>query len=534
MTLYRFLKDTVFAEDDTVERLIETIQWRKELRVSRMTYQSIASEFFEEGFAFFHKQDILGRPVAIIQMRHFPKFKDKTKSLSEFMQPFACLVMEIARQLTRDLTRKNEFDGVTPELISQISIIIDIAKAPFVPVDSNLMHALKDIVNLRFPGFVGSVYIMNFGWMYQGIWQVVKLVLTEQAKARVNFISNEEVKQVIAEEDLLTGRNDQAFAIINKINPLQIVLGGKDDYQWSLDSDLILNIYATKTRFESIQSPALSARISRSSSVSSFTSTGSSVFYDAPEFISRQNSAQYEIIRSTYTSACPSIYGTPGTLTPINSHLTNRQQQQVVVAPSEPRYFLNGFHMGDSFLTSFFRLGSNPQTNQGTLDGHDLTKRLNELISAEEIEQLSEKDTQDVLYVINNRQAHFPHMLPDNHPQSIYANAPLKHHLVRAEQKMMRLTRKLFHLSFAHKGALYWLLIYLLVRGPVEHSIKKALQKVLAGTTQQQIAYTTIGVTATIAAALSASLSNSLQTNNHHNSNNKRNRSSSRSGTTAR
>jgi hypothetical protein len=206
--VYRFLKDTVFAEDETVERLVDTIQWRKEQNVSRMTYQSIASEFFDKGFAFFYKQDLLGRPVAIIQMRHFPTFKDKTKSLSDFMQPFACLVMEIARQLTRDLTKKNELEGIKgePVLISQISIVIDIAKAPFVPVDSSLMQALKNIVNLRFPGFVGSVYIMNFGWMYQGIWQVAKLVLSEQAKARVNFISNEEVKQVIAENDLLTGK----------------------------------------------------------------------------------------------------------------------------------------------------------------------------------------------------------------------------------------------------------------------------------------------------------------------------------------
>jgi hypothetical protein len=187
--------------------------------------------------------------------------------------------------------------------------------------------------------------------------------------------------------------------------------------------------------------------------------------------------------------------------------------------------------MGDSFLTSFFRLGSNHnQQNQGILDGQDLTKRLNELISEKELQQLSEEDARDVLYLMNNRQAHFPHMLPDNHPQSIYANSPVKHHLVRAEQKMMRLTRKLFHLSFAYKGALYWLLIYLIVRGPVEHSLKKTLQKLMAGTTQQQIAYTTIGVTATIAAALSASLSNSLQTNNIPNSN-KRSRSSSNSST---
>ena len=207
VTIYRFLKDTEFVEDETIERLLDTVRWRLEHHIGTMTYQTIASEFYDQGFAFFHKQDKLGRPVAIIQMRHFPKFKDKTKALSDFMQPFACLVMEMARQITRDLTKKNKEQNMTPVLISQISIIIDIAKAPFVPIDSNLMNALKQITNTRYPGFVGSVYIMNFGWMYQGIWQVAKLILTEQAKSRVNFPSSEEMKQVIDENDLLKGRS---------------------------------------------------------------------------------------------------------------------------------------------------------------------------------------------------------------------------------------------------------------------------------------------------------------------------------------
>lgn len=219
VTIFRFLKDTDFSEDAAIERLLDTINWRTENKVSRMTYQSIANEFFEDGFAFFHKQDLIGRPVAIIQMRHFPNFRDKTKTLADFMQPFACLVFEMARQITRDLTRKNEKEQVKdkPVLVSQISIILDIAKAPFVPVDSNLMQALKKIVNSRYPGFVGSVYIMNFGWMYQGIWQVVKLVLSEQAKARVNFTTGEEMTQVMDENDLLKGRMKKEIDVFWKL-----------------------------------------------------------------------------------------------------------------------------------------------------------------------------------------------------------------------------------------------------------------------------------------------------------------------------
>ncbi|KAI9473912.1 MAG: CRAL-TRIO domain-containing protein [Benjaminiella poitrasii] len=502
VTLFRFLKDSDFSEDKAVERLLDTIEWRKEQKIGRMTYHSVASEFFDNGFAFFHKQDLIGRPIAVVQMRHFPKFNDN-RPLSHFMQPFACLVMEIARQLTRDLTRENEAKKDKDSfvvLISQITIIIDVAKAPFVPIDSSLMQILKDITNSRFPGFVGSVYIMNFGWMYQGIWQVVKLVLSEQAKARVNFVSAAEIKQIVDENDLPQ------------------ILGGRDNYVWSLYSDEILNKYATEKRFETMFSsePALLSptRSRRSSSISSTSTLDSSLFFDASEYISRPRSRQHEVIHSAFTSTVPSVYGTPGSLTPINSyfyrHHQQQQQQQALTLRNnaESRYlFLNGFHMEDTFLTSFFRFNNNSHQYY-PFDSQELTNRLTQLL---EEEDLIDQDT----FILMNRDqtTYFPHMLPDNHPQSIYAHAPVRHQLVRTEQRLIRLTRKLFHLSFAYKGALYWILLYLFLRGPVEETVKKTLMKLIAknSTARQQIAYTTIGLTATVAAALSASFSDSLQ-----------------------
>jgi hypothetical protein len=223
VTLFRFLKDSEFIRETTISRLVDTIKWRAENRIHRITYNSIAPEFFDKNFAFYHKRDLIGRPLAIIQMRNFPKFKDKTKTLSDFMQPFACFVMEVARQWTLDLTRENEKNNVQPVLVSQISIVIDIANAPFVPADSSLMQALKLIVNQRFPGFVGSVYIMNFGWMYQGIWQVVKLVLSEQAKARVSFINSQEVKQVISDDSLLKGMYSRIWLCHDQSNHVTYV-----------------------------------------------------------------------------------------------------------------------------------------------------------------------------------------------------------------------------------------------------------------------------------------------------------------------
>src|SRR6478735_12074878 len=51
VTIFRFLKDTEFSIEQTISRLLDTIQWRAENKISRMTYHSVSPEFFENGFA---------------------------------------------------------------------------------------------------------------------------------------------------------------------------------------------------------------------------------------------------------------------------------------------------------------------------------------------------------------------------------------------------------------------------------------------------------------------------------------------------
>lgn len=62
-----------------------------------------------------------------------------------------------------------------------------------------------EIMDDRYPGFVGSVYVLNYGWMYAGLWQMIKLLLSEDAKSRISFPSAAEVLNIIDSEALLSG-----------------------------------------------------------------------------------------------------------------------------------------------------------------------------------------------------------------------------------------------------------------------------------------------------------------------------------------
>lgn len=55
----------------------------------------------------------------------------------------------------------------------------------------------------RYPSSTGTVCLLNFGWMYQGLWQMIKLLLSEQAKKRVCFPKVSDLACFIDDQELL-------------------------------------------------------------------------------------------------------------------------------------------------------------------------------------------------------------------------------------------------------------------------------------------------------------------------------------------
>lgn len=68
------------------------------------------------------------------------------------------------------------------------------------------MKVMIELMEKRFPDFVGSIYVMNFGWMYQGLWQMIKYLLSDEARSRISFPSVKEILEVVPQENLLRGK----------------------------------------------------------------------------------------------------------------------------------------------------------------------------------------------------------------------------------------------------------------------------------------------------------------------------------------
>ncbi|CAO3668581.1 unnamed protein product [Umbelopsis ramanniana] len=460
--------------------MLDTIQWRLREKVDSFSWDRLPIELQQSGLVFFRNYDKLNRPIGFVRMRQFPKFSQG--SLLDNIKPLLIYVMETARKMTLDLTKQRELDGMQCPLTSQMAVVIDIKSAPFLPLDAELPGVLMDIMDNRYPGFVGSVYILNYGWMYSGLWQMIKLLLSEDAKSRISFPSTAEVLNYISSESLLSD------------------LGGADDYEWSLESDLTLQKYAMKSTMDNLSSKHITIteppsspipstpRLSRSYSNESIVS--SDEFFDAsseprPRSSSLiSSSSVYHSPRSMSVSS--SAYGTPTIGSPYLLPIATRAYDSIppAITPSAVSRPYTGLHTGLAFLTSLFtRVNANVHQNypNGAIPPFILEER--HILQEQDLPQFEllpevrnlvqfEEDQRKIQAAIISRTARFPNLLSPSHPQSPYVTHPISSQIIRAERRITRTVRKAFRMSFKFNGAFYWVVLYLLLRGGLEDVAK--------------------------------------------------------------
>ncbi|KAI8097067.1 CRAL-TRIO domain-containing protein [Halteromyces radiatus] len=222
VTVFRYLLATNFEIEETYQRLLNIIQWKVEEQVDQLSWQQFP-EWFDKGFAFYHKHDKWGQPVMVIRLRHFPMIDmmDSKTSFVRQLQPYVCYLMELERRWTLDETRKRQQQQEDMPLVMEMTVIVDMDQAPFLPLDTTTLGLLCDLMQ-HYPNMVGNIFVLNFGWMHQGLWHIIKFFLSDSVKNRICFTTKDDLIQVISEENLLQD------------------LGGSDDYQWNVTSNKVI------------------------------------------------------------------------------------------------------------------------------------------------------------------------------------------------------------------------------------------------------------------------------------------------------
>ncbi|ORY97434.1 hypothetical protein BCR43DRAFT_523614 [Syncephalastrum racemosum] len=305
ITLFRFLRKNNYSLPHTLSLLVDNLRWRLREHIETFTFAAVKEPFFDAPYCFFSdERDGAGRPVLVIQLSQLPEAPPNA-DLKEFFAPFVIYMLETIRKVTLDISLSRIAASSKDPIMTDILVLVDFKDARPLPKDRSMLQAFAQLLR-RYPLSAGTVCLLNFGWIYQGLWQMVKLLLTEEAKNRVAFPKVKELYELMPDSKLVKE------------------LEGKKPVQWDLSMDTVFSKYG----YQSLPSPPSSPLITPSSRRGSSASI-STVYYDTfdTQTVSRSPSSLYLPRLQPLTphhrrpSINQSLYATPtGGMTPVASH----------------------------------------------------------------------------------------------------------------------------------------------------------------------------------------------------------------------
>ncbi|GAN01128.1 hypothetical protein MAM1_0005c00559 [Mucor ambiguus] len=410
-TLFRFLRKNNYSLPTALSLLLDTIRWRIMADIDNIRIPSVADDFLAEPLVYFHKTDRVNRPILMINLTHLPKAPAGT-DVSEYLTPLVIFVLETARLLLWDTCQERIKANIQHPMVLETLVLVDFKNADSLPTDIGLLKSFVTLLR-RYPGMTGTVNLINFGWMYQGLWQMCKLVLSNEAKAKVNFPKLKDLPALIEKQDIVMD------------------LGGMDTYQWSLSTDA----YYTKYRHGLLPTPSISRR-----------SSSSSIYYDTHNSPLLNMTSTGE--KLTRPPSSFSLYNTPlASLSPVASHAnlasvakaySNLSLQSKLGNGMPPRFRSTIIQLGDMMTTSS---SSEPAEDEG----------ISSWLLSEKLQAIQ-----------NNGNSSNPRRSP-----SWFLNLFFKF-----ETTARHITLRLIKKMIRYRGTLYWVVACILLRNGVQELLQ--------------------------------------------------------------
>lgn len=200
-TVFRFLRRSRFDPDAALSLLSTTLKWRVRTDLDMLSVTSLHPLYTSPpggrppllwlGSKFV---DRLGRPCGLISLQSLERTQDRT--LDECKE-YIVACMEIVRRRIVELRR--QFDATSADATTQTSngplqlvIAFDLQSSSMSNLELELLPFLLDLLKNHFPGMVGAVFVLHYGWVHAGMWGLAKRILPAQALAKIFFPNDAE------------------------------------------------------------------------------------------------------------------------------------------------------------------------------------------------------------------------------------------------------------------------------------------------------------------------------------------------------
>ncbi|KAK3811649.1 MAG: CRAL-TRIO domain-containing protein [Linnemannia elongata] len=214
ITLFRFLKKANYVLPEAYNLVEANVAWRLAMGCDRITPRDLQKNpLWTNNLVHLRGQDRYGHPLIVIRLGQYisapqqsQQEDDGEEEEDRFLEykRYIIFVLECTRKLLWESSRRQP----TEEHSLQATLILDLQGASVSDLDHQLITYTIDLLKHRYPSCLAQVYVLNYSWVFGGIWQMLKRALPESARARVSFPSStDELWEHFDREDLSTGLN---------------------------------------------------------------------------------------------------------------------------------------------------------------------------------------------------------------------------------------------------------------------------------------------------------------------------------------
>ncbi|KAG0056465.1 hypothetical protein BGZ90_005536 [Linnemannia elongata] len=209
ITLFRFLKKANYVLPEAYNLVEANVAWRLAMGCDRITPRDLQkNSLWTNNLVHLRGQDRYGHPLIVIRLGQYisapqqsQQEEDGEEEEDRFLdyKRYIIFVLECTRKLLWESSRRQP-----PEEHSlQATLILDLQGASVSDLDHQLITYTIDLLKHRYPSCLAQVYVLNYSWVFGGIWQMLKRALPESARARVSFPSStDELWEHFDREDL--------------------------------------------------------------------------------------------------------------------------------------------------------------------------------------------------------------------------------------------------------------------------------------------------------------------------------------------
>ncbi|KAI8805988.1 hypothetical protein BJ742DRAFT_392736 [Cladochytrium replicatum] len=85
--------------------------------------------------------------------------------------------------------------GSGKALVFQLSVLIDLNGVAIASLNAELVSLFYELFSKQFPQVIGTVFVLNYGWIHAGVWTLIRAALPSSATQKVKFVTADAIQK---------------------------------------------------------------------------------------------------------------------------------------------------------------------------------------------------------------------------------------------------------------------------------------------------------------------------------------------------